>query len=81
MCWACQDRVIVFVQQTQRGVLILISPYEHLGAQPTIRRECGLGPSCHDRQASMSLLIGVAQPAGCLQGQVDSQLELDAGNQ
>ena len=76
-----KDHVMISVQQTQRGVSILISSYEHLEAHPAIHREYGLDPSCRDRQGRVSLLIGVAQLAGCLQEQVDSPLELDAGNQ
>ena len=43
------------------------------GPEKTIRVKYGLGPSCHDRQGRVSLLIGVAQPAGCLQEQEDTR--------
>ena len=72
--------VRISVKKSQRDVLIYFLSNSILEAQPK-PREHGLGPSCHDRQGRVSLLIGVAQPAGCLQELVDSPLELDVSNQ
>ena len=66
------DRVIFSVRQTQKDIYIFLSfLYEHLEAQATVYGDYRVGPSYHDRQERVLLQIGITQPAGCLQGQVD----------
>ena len=68
------DRITVSVQLAQTDVCILVSPFRHLA----IHKEYGQGSGCHERPGRVSLLIGKAQPAGCLQVWASIPLKLDA---
>ena len=63
------------------GRLYLSLPGAHPAAQPTVRAVHGWDYQKHDLPRRVSLLIGGAQLAGCLQGQASPPLVWDVSIQ